>query len=207
MISASLACGGATQDKVVFADDFTRGLADNWHAVSFFGGKTEYTVVRDGTNAWLHADADKSCSALATKLNFKPHSKLTLRWRWRIRGVAANGSERDVSRFDHAGRVFVAFDTFIGIPRTLNYLWANTEKPGQFLPHPESGRTRLIIVESGNARAGRWVAEERDVTADWKRAFPGRTMPKIVGLGVLTDADSLKTHLTCDYADIELTAQ
>jgi hypothetical protein len=127
-----------------------------------------------------------------------------LRWRWRIAAVAANGSDSELGRFDHAARVFVAFDTFIGPPRTLNYLWADAATPGSLLKHPLTSRAKLFVVESGNDKAGRWIGEERDVTADWERAFPGRKMPKIVAVGILTDSDSLKGKLSGDYADIEL---
>jgi hypothetical protein len=61
-----------------------------------------------------------------------------------------------------------------------------------------------MIVESGNAKAGQWVSEERDVSADWKRAFPDRAMPKVVGVGVMTDSDSLGLKLTGAYADLQL---
>jgi hypothetical protein len=109
-----------------------------------------------------------------------------------------------LKRFDHAARVFVAFDIFIGPPRTLNYFWANQEPPGSLLDHPMTSRAKMFIVESGNTRAGGWVAEERDVTADWKRAFPTKPMPKIAAIGILTDGDSLETKLSGDYAGLEL---
>ena len=141
------------------------------------------------------------------KLNIKPPPKLTLRWRWKIDYAPTNGSERVTSRFDHAARVFIAFDTFIGPPRSLDYIWANEEKVGTILAHPLSGRTQLGMVESGNPRAGEWVSEQRDVVADWQNAFGKRTMPKIIGIGVLTDGDSLGCKLTADYADIELVAE
>jgi len=118
--------------------------------------------------------------------------------------VATNGSERELSRFDHAARVFVAFDTLVGPPRTLNYLWANVEPPGTILEHPKSGRAQLIVVESGNGKAGRWLAEERDLTADWKRVFPDKMVPKVVGVGMMTDGDSLGQTLTGGYADLQL---
>jgi hypothetical protein len=51
------------------------------------------------------------------------------------------------------------------------------------------------------------VAEERDVTADWQRTFPGKTMPKIVGLGVMTDSDSLGKPLAGAYAGIQMIAE
>jgi hypothetical protein len=202
-----LALSQASAGVVLFADDFSRGLTNGWQNVAFFKTPTDYQVRRDGTNFYLAGVADKSCSALSTKLSLAAPAKLTLRWRWRIDRVAVNGSERELSKFDHAARVFVAFDTFMGPPRTVDYIWGNVERVGTVLAHPKSSRAQLFVVESGNAKAKQWLTEERDVTADWNRAFPGQPMPKIVGLGVMTDGDSLGQKLTGDYADIELIAE
>ncbi len=196
-------CRAAETNAVLFSENFEHGVSNRWQQVKF-GALTDYHVVRDGTNCFLEAVADKSCSAFSVKLNIKPPSKLTLRWRWKIDSAPTNGSERVVSRFDHTARVFVAFDTFIGPPRSLDYIWGNEEKAGTILAHPLSNRTQLLVVESGNARAGEWISEERDVMADWKSCFGQKTMPKIIGIGVLTDGDSLGCKLTGDYADIEL---
>jgi Protein of unknown function (DUF3047) len=197
-------CRTAAAEKVLFAENFAHGISNGWENVAFFKKKTNYTVAQAGTNCFLHAVADNSCSGLTKKLDLSPPAKLKLRWRWRIAGVATNGSERDLTKFDHAARVFVAFDTFIGPPRSLNYMWANVEKPGTVLEHPKSGRAQIFVLESGNAKAGQWISEERDVAADWKKVFPDKAMPKIVGLGVMTDSDSLGQKLMGDYADIEL---
>ncbi len=201
-----LFCRAAGSDAVLFSENFEHGVSNRWQQVKF-GTPTDYHVVRDGTNFFLQASADKSCSAFSVKLNIKPQGELKLRWRWKIDGVPANGSERVTRRFDHAARVFIAFDTFIGPPRSIDYIWANEEKVGAILPHPLSSRTQLVVVESGNARAGEWISEERDVTADWKSCFGQRAMPKIIGIGVLTDGDSLGCKLTGDYAGIELVSE
>jgi hypothetical protein len=203
-LALALAWGRASAGQILFADNFSHGLGTGWQNVAFFKTPTDYRVVRDGTNAYLRAVADKSCSGLTTKLDVAATGKLILRWRWRIAGVNTNGSERQLAKFDHAARVFVAFDTLIGAPRTLNYLWGNVEPPGTVLAHPKSNRAELFVLESGNQKAGQWLTEQRDVTADWKRAFPDRAMPKIIGLGVMTDGDSLEVTLTGCYADIEL---
>jgi hypothetical protein len=193
--------------QVLFASDFCRTGTNGWKNVGLFKGPTSYTTSRDGTNCFIYAQADNSCSALTMKLDCKPPKKLVLRWRWRIDGVNTNGSEHDLKRFDHAARVFVAFDTFIGPPRTLNYFWANSEPVGSFFDHPMTSRAQIIVVESGNSKAGRWVSEERDVTADWQHAFGSKKMPKIEAVGMLTDGDSLETKISGDYADIELIAE
>jgi hypothetical protein len=191
----------------LFAADFSHGITSEWQNVAIFKTPTDYQIRREGTNVFVQGVADKSCSALSTKLSLPPPARLKLRWRWRIAGVATGGSERELSKFDHAARVFVAFDTFIGPPRTLNYLWGNAEPAGTLLAHPKSSRAEIFVLESGNAKTNQWITEERDVTADWNRAFPGQPMPKIVGVGIMTDGDSLGMRLTGDYADIRLLAE
>ena len=194
-------------ETVLFATRFSHGISNGWENVAFFKQPTVYTVMGEGTNCFVRGGADTTCSGLTRKLDLAPPGKLKLRWRWRIAGVNPAGSERDLKKFDHAARVYVAFDTFIGPPRSLNYLWGNVEKPGTVLEHPKSSRAQIFVLESGNAKAGEWVVEERDVTADWKKVFSDKPMPKIVGLGLMTDSDSLGMKLTGDYADIELIAE
>jgi len=203
----ALAREATAAEKILFADNFSCGFSNGWQNVSFFKKASDYQVHSTGTNFYVRGVADQSCSALSVKLDLVPPPKLKLRWRWRVEGVNTNGSERDLKKFDHAARVFVAFDTFIGPPLTLNYLWGDVEPPGTVLAHPKSSRAQILVLESGNARAGRWLSEERDLAADWARVFPGKAMPKIVGLGVMTDGDSLGMKLTGEYADIVLSAE
>lgn len=193
----------AAAEQVLFAADFTHGTesAENF---SLFSKKTDYQIRREGTNLFLHAQAVDACSAYSFKLEVPPGSHLKLRWRWRIPAVSPRGNERDLDRFDHAARVFVVFGSFLPTSRSLNYVWANVEPVGEWLEHPKSSRAQLCMVESGNRRAGQWVSEERDLTADWARAFPDREMPRLTAIGLMTDSDSLGGTLTADYADVQL---
>lgn len=197
----------AAQTNVLFAENFSHGLTNGWENTAFFKKPSFYAAEREGTNSYLHGVAEKTCSALTHKLNLTPPTKLTLRWHWKISGVETNGSERNIKKFDHAARVFIAFDTFIGPARTLNYMWGDAEKAGTVLAHPKSERAQIFVLESGNTRAGQWVSESRDVTADWKKVFPDREMPKIIGIGLMTDSDSLGAKLEGFYADVELLAE
>lgn len=209
LLATSLLSPGlhAATNHVLFAESFVPGLDHHWQQVKFFDGLTDYTAVHDGATNYLHAVADKSCSAFTTKLSLKPQPHLKLSWRWRITHTPTNASDHVTARFDHAARVFIAFNTFIGPPRSLNYIWGNDTPVGTTMSHPLTSRAQLVVVESGNARAGEWISEERDVTADWKKLFDGKSMPKIEAIGVLTDADSTGTETAADYADIRLTAE
>jgi hypothetical protein len=191
---------------VWFAEEFAHGLDGRWQQVKF-AAPTDYKIVNDGTNFFLQAFASNSCSALMAKLNLKPPAHLFLRWRWKIDHTPTNASDHVLADYDHSARVLIAFDTLIGPPRSINYLWANQEKIGTTMSHPLMSRAQMLVLETGNARAGQWITEERDVTADWRRLFGSKAMSKIIGLGVLTDTDSTHTQATAGYAGIELYSQ
>ena len=199
LLSITPAFGGELAP--LFAEHFDKALGDRWKPVSF-GDLTDYQIVTDGTNPCLRASAKSSASALATKIDLKPTAAMTIRWRWKISACPTNGSEDTMATFDHTARIFVAFDTFIGPPRTINYVWANTFKTNAVFDHPNSGRSKFIVIESGNQKAGQWLPEERDLKRDWQTLFKEEKVPKIVGVGVLTDSDGTRTSVTGWYGDI-----
>ncbi len=186
----------------LFKENFESGIGARWKKVEFTG-ETQHTIRKDGRNSFLEARAASSASGLAVKLDPIIADGTRLRWRWKIDRVPAGGSDSDIKKFDHTARLFVAFKTFIGPPRSINYVWANEVPPGKTFHHPSSGRSRFLVLESGNARAGEWITEERDLAADWKLLF-GDDAPAIVGLGFMTDSDGTKTTVTGNYDDIEL---
>jgi hypothetical protein len=75
------------------------------------------------------------------------------------------------------------------------------------LPYARSERIRYDVVESGGARAGRWLRYERNVVDDYRRVFGEAPSGPIVSVGVLTDSDDLKNHVEAWYGDIGLYAE
>jgi hypothetical protein len=85
----------------------------------------------------------------------------------------------------------------------LNYVWDNRLPPGTVLRSPYTDRVRMIVVRSGNAEAGRWVEESRNVLDDYRRAFGGEP-PAIAGIAVMTDTDDTGESATAWFGDIAL---
>jgi hypothetical protein len=187
--------------QVLFHEDFEKPLGERWKQVKF-GELTDYRVVTESSNACLKASANATASAFATKVNITPAPATTVRWRWKISSCPTNASDDKLATFDHTARIFVAFDTFIGPPRTINYVWANHGKTNSTFDHPSSSRSKFIVVESGNDKAGQWLVEQRDLKRDWQTLFKSDSMPKIVGIGVFTDSDGTRTSVTGWYDDI-----
>jgi hypothetical protein len=189
-----------------FKEDFEHGIGPQWKKVEFTS-ETHHTIRKEGTNSFLEARAESSASGLGVKLDSISTAGTVLRWRWKIDRVPEDGSDSDIKKFDHTARIFVAFKTLIGPPRSINYVWANEAGVGKTFEHPSSGRSRFVVLESGNAKAGRWITEERDVAADWKLLFRENKVPAIVGLGIMTDSDGTRTTVTGSYDDLELRAK
>jgi hypothetical protein len=188
---------------VHFQERFENGLSRNWKEVKFTE-KTDYQIVKVGTNSVLEARANNSASGLAVDKNIKVIPGLKLQWRWKIDKTPRHGTETDIKSFDHSARLFVAFHSKLGPPRTINYVWANQTKPNESFEHPRSSRARFIVLQNGNDRAQEWITELRDLSADWARLFGDSSPPAIVGIGLMTDSDGTKDRVTAWYDDLVL---
>lgn len=194
-------CSAVSYGAALFSEDFDKPLAGRWKQVKF-GELTDYRIVSEGSNGCLQASANATASAFATKVNIRSEPGMSIRWRWKISACPTNGSDSELATFDHTARIFVAFDTFIGPPRTINYVWANTAETNSVFDHPNSSRSKFIVIESGDGKAGRWIGERRDLRKDWQRLFKSETVPKIVAVGVFTDSDGTRSSVTGWYDDI-----
>ena len=186
---------------IVWTENFEHGLGKEWRDINF-SGKTSYSIVPEGTNNVLKSSAVKSASGLAHEVSVP--ANLLLSWRWKIEKVPPGASETDIAKFDHVARVFVAFKTAIGPPRTINYAWCSDARVGDTFHHPRSNRSRWIVVESGNSKAGNWVTETRDLAKDWEALFGDKNPPAISAIGLMTDSDGTGTELVSYYDDLEL---
>ncbi|MGH7023888.1 MAG: DUF3047 domain-containing protein, partial [Caulobacteraceae bacterium] len=83
----------------------------------------------------------------------------------------------------------------------LCYVWATRAPVGTFAPNAYSGRVQMVVVESGEAALGRWRAYDRDVAADYRRAF-GAAPPRVKGVLVSTDADNTGETAEAYYGDV-----
>lgn len=203
--AAGLWTFGAETSKT-FQEDFERGLRPDWKKVEF-EGETKYTVEQEGTNSVLRGTARSAATGLAVKLDKLGPKGAVLSWRWKIDKIPPGGSDDKKSTFDHTARLFVAFKTFLGPPRTINYVWANDVPTGKTFHHPSSGRSRFIVLNSGNTGTGEWQAHKRNIEHDWKLLFGNDEPPEIVGLGFMTDSDGTKSTVSGWYDDFVLSVE
>lgn len=182
-------------------DDFENGLRPGW-TERVFEGRTEYRVVREGADHVLRADSRAAASGLILEEEIDLEAYPVLSWRWKVEGVLEKGDGRTKEGDDYAARVYVIFPHwFFPRTRTINYIWANRLPKGAIVPNPFTTNAVMVAVESGEENAGRWMAESRNVHADYRTIF-GEDPPRAGGVAVMTDTDNTGGSATAWYDDI-----
>jgi hypothetical protein len=219
---------------VVEVARFSRLRADaplpaDWLGWGLNSGKrrTDYRLVNgDAAGTVLQADAEQGGTGLYRRIRVDPGRQPVLEWRWRVEKLIAGADLRKGSREDSAARLVISFHgdpakldfedrarlrlakVFAGEPlpyAMLIYVWSNQIAVETTLPSPQIDRIRMVVVESGNARLGRWLTYRRNILEDYRRAF-GEDPGEIVAVGVLTDADNTRQSARALYGDITLRA-
>ncbi len=203
-------------------------LPDGWEPYLVLPHKlaTRYRLVENAGAVVLEADADGSASSVARRIRIDPQRHPIIEWRWRVPALIDGADPRVATREDAPARILVAFhgdaqklDMFErstlrmakaisgrALPyATLVYIWAEKVAAETVVRNLHTGRVRMIVVESGAARLGRWVAVRRNLLEDYQRAF-GEAPGDIVGIGVMTDTDNTRSRARAYYGDITLYA-
>ena len=190
----------ATEYRVgAFASEGLRG----WEA-KIFKGATDYSLVQDGGRTVVKAASRGTASGLFKKVKLDPEHFRHLRWSWKVGGIVKNGDETTKSGDDYAARVYVVFPgRFFWQTKAISYIWANRLAKGNSIPNAFTSHAMMLAVESGPERAGQWIAEERDILADYRRLF-GDEPHEIGAIAIMTDTDNTGGEATAWYGDITL---
>lgn len=179
----------------------------------------------DGVAA-IEATAKASMALLARPLKIDVKRFPVLCWRWRIDAPLIHADLTKKSGDDFAARVYVAFALpdgvlslrqrlKLGLARQLfgapvpdaaiNYVWDNRHAIGFEAPNAYTDQARMMVLESGADRAGRWIEERRDILADTRRLF-GTDQIKVIQLAVASDTDNTGESAHAGFADFHFVA-
>lgn len=225
--------GGVQADEVIIGGfsrlDPSRGLPGIWEEMVFpkISHHTTYRLIRDGRQTVVQAVSTASASGLINAYHAPAQRHPWIYWQWKIAHVLQNGDVATQNGDDYAARIYVAFEyspagkSWIQKMRyhaarlvagdrlpgsAINYIWANKAPVGTIVSNPYTDQTKMIVLQSGNALAGRWIAEKRNLIRDYQAAF-GQKPPPIMGIAIMTDTDNTGESTTAWYGDIILSDQ
>ena len=217
----------SSPEAVSHAQSNSNPVTPGWEVLNFPGkARTEFVRVRkDGRDAVM-AVARSSVSMKRQRLDVPPQSLGAVRFSWMVPQLIeqADMARRDLD--DSPVRIVLVFDgdrsrftpaesmmselarTLTGeeMPyATLMYVWCNRRAPGEVITNPRTSRIRKMVVESGTTNLGRWLDYERDVRADYIRAF-GEPPGALRGVALMTDSDNTRSVTRAWYGTVRLSS-
>jgi Protein of unknown function (DUF3047) len=189
-------------------------------------GKTpsQFRVANGEGRKSIKVSAKSSTSMLRYKLRLESNDLAAVKFSWKVPMLIQNADLADRDLDDAPVRVVLAFEgdrskfsarnamlselsnALTGEPMpyaTLMYVWCNTRTPGTVVNNPRTDRIRKMVVESGGKNLNRWMDYERDIRADFIKAF-GEEPGALLGVALMTDTDNTRSETTAWYGPVSL---
>jgi len=200
-----------------------------WQSVKLPGKvSTQYTLVKlmsVGTgHASLQGTAHAAASMLRHPLRVEPDQLNDLAFSWQVSQLIEGADMALRDHDDSPVRVVLAFDgdrgqfsaknamlnelalLVTGEPMpyaTLMYVWCNKRPLNSVIENSRTDRIRKVVVESGAGRLNQWLSYERNIRADYEKAF-GEPPGALIGIGIMTDSDNTRSFAQGWYGTIAL---
>ena len=204
---------------------FTAQEKSRWEPMALPGKlRTLFTLEKRDQKEALKAHAESSASMLRQRLQIPADQLGALQFEWQVENLiaGANMAERDAEDspvrlilvFDGDRSLFSAKDAMLselthsltGEPlpyATLMYVWCNACPAESVIVNPRTTRIRKLAVESGPERLGQWLSYQRDIRADFEKAF-GEAPGTLLGMAIMTDTDNTRGATKAWYGTIRL---
>ena len=196
----------------------------NFYRIAPYKKNTIYRLENYQGRTVLSANSKTAASGLAVKLKPKKVSNLWLQWEWKALSAMPEADNSEGYRDDAPLRILVAFDgnkSKLSLKEKMNfemanlisgqempyatlmYIWSGKSPVDSIITNAHTSRIKMIVVDSGWDNLGQWHKHQRDLSADYKRAY-GEVPGDLIGIALLTDSDNTKSETRAFYGDIEL---
>lgn len=225
LLLVSLSCAASAMQPVAFSTSAPgNALPGGWtlQPIPNVSRQTRFDLVRDSGTTVLRARADDAAASLRHALDVDPAITPRLQWRWKTGHVLDKADMTRKAGDDYAARLYVFFDrkpsqmsfgerTLFRLGRArygeqlpaaaLCYVWDNRQPVGTLRDNAYTGFVKMVVATSGTGRQGSWVDVQRDITADYRRAF-GTAPPRITGVAIAVDTDNTGESTVTWFGDV-----
>jgi hypothetical protein len=215
----------------LMAEHANTKLADiaesNWEHKTFPTKRTtRYQASQMQGREALHAQAERSMSVMRKRVKVQPQDLGQIQFSWLAKQAIAQANMALREHDDGILRVVLTFEGDRGLfsaknqmlsdlalsltgeelpYATLMYVWSNKHAVGEVIVSPRTDRIRKLVVESGTVRKGQWLDYERDIRADFLRAF-GESPGALSSISFMTDTDNTQSTAAAWYGPLSLRA-
>ena len=163
-------------------------------------GRPDVSACPNAAGPCLKLKSVKASFGLERDVDVDPAALPILKWSWKVAELPAGGDFRHASTDDQAAQILVAFAD----RRVLSYIWDSTAPKGtvesaSFIPLVH---VFDIVCESGNSGLNTWIAENRNVAADYQQVY-GKPAPHVKGLRIQINSQHTGTVAESYFGDVE----
>lgn len=173
----------------------------------------------------LRIESNASMSMMATAVDVDLTQTPVLCWRWRVNRTLDKANMTERFGDDYSARLYLSvaipeaeqslgLRLQLGLARSIwgdqipdgaiNYVWDNRQPLGTEMPNAYTDRVTMVVTQSGNAKAGQWVEQSRDVAQDIQRLFTSSATP--VQIALAADTDNTGEAVVAEFADVAFAA-
>ena len=181
-------------------------------------------IESNGSESYLKAESNASASAVLYKKEFNIYRYSRMRWRWKVENVYRNGDAKTKSGDDYSLRIYIVFKydpektgflerlkynaaklIYGEYPphSSLNYIWANREHGETIITNAYTEKSKMVLLQKGDANVGKWLIHDVNVLEDYEDAF-GEKPPPIASIAIMNDSDNTgeKSISYLDYIEV-----
>lgn len=173
-------------------------LPSDWQ-IKVNHGRPEVSVCSDNEGPCLHLKSVKASFGLERAVDVDPAQMPFLTWRWKVTQLPNGGDFRRAASDDQAAQVLVAFAD----RRIVSYIWDSSAPKGtaESASNIPLVHVFAVVCESGGAAANRWLLENRNLAADYERAY-GKPAPRVKGLRIQINSQHTGSVAESYFGDV-----
>jgi hypothetical protein len=179
-------------------------LPAGWHHRKFWtrAPMTIGFAVKDGVPA-IRLATDGTASMLFRHVDIDLAAYPRLAWRWHVeKPIDSPLDERTRAGDDHPARLFIAFRTASGEDRRMEIIWGNKVLKAGDIKY--LGTFPHYVANGGDANIGRWIAEDVDLGAIYRRFWPDAAPAHVIDIALFCDSDETRAGSVAYFADVRM---
>ncbi|MFZ2739619.1 MAG: DUF3047 domain-containing protein [Burkholderiaceae bacterium] len=224
-VPSALSGKSAAQDALSSAHRVSVAPLVGWQHMLLPGKTpTQYLPTQVDGRVAMAARSEASASMLRQNLRVEPQDLSSVRFSWKVPALMERADLGLRDRADSPVRVVLVFEgdrsqfsmrnsalselslalTGEAMPyATLMYVWCNSRPSGSVIVSSRTDRIRKLVVESGKGHLNQWLDYERDVRADFEKAF-GEPPGALIGIAIMSDSDNTRSRTEAWYGPVQL---
>ena len=179
------------------------GIPYGW-SLKQFSGDPSVESKQEGDRVFVRLASRKSSFALYRDVTVDLREFPLLTWSWKVTALPERGDVRSAAADDQAAQVYVVFPHW-PFPRAtsdvLGYVWDSRAPAGLALKSGRAENVRLIVVESGAEKLGRWLTVTRNVANDYRTLF-GKEPSTVGRVAIMTDSNDTGSSGEVLFSDL-----